>query len=396
MTNWAMSREQMSADELWRLQSNLQLNPGYQREGRLWSRERQQLFADSVVNGFDVPPIYLHRLSPPQIEDGSLRTYAVIDGQQRLRALWNFLDGLLTLPVDARLLSEGSGDNDVAAPGGLGNMGIADLKAHRPDLYAAILNYKFAVTVVSTDDVSLIEEMFFRLNEGVPLTPAEKRHRGELLRRQLEDMLVTRGALEIYRPRNRRRSHEDLLLRLLYLESEYELGSEFPDLKKRALDDFAASFGNAVLGVPDPPDEAQRKADELGRLASRVLGVLAAMNRVFEVEDRRLTGSSWFLTYYLLFRHLMENGDPLPTLSDIERFWDEIENLNGAEEDRMSRDQLEGIEAAGALPATTTGSYFAARVDLLLRYHRGQVDLVTPAPAEEVEKNDGDDSGRGV
>lgn len=96
-------------------------------------------------------------------------------------------------------------------------------------------------------------------------------------------------------------------------------------------------------------------------------------------QDRRLTGGSWFLTYYLLFRRMLNDADPLPTLRGIEIFRDEIEALNGREEDLMSLDQLEGLEAAGALPATTAGSYSAARVDFLLRYHRVQVDLVSPA-----------------
>lgn len=35
-------------------------NPKYQREAGIWSKEKKQLFIDSLLNGFDVPKIYFH------------------------------------------------------------------------------------------------------------------------------------------------------------------------------------------------------------------------------------------------------------------------------------------------------------------------------------------------
>ena len=45
---------------LWR--SAIQEKPPYQRESSVWSLEKQQLFIDSLLNGYDVPKIYLHDL----------------------------------------------------------------------------------------------------------------------------------------------------------------------------------------------------------------------------------------------------------------------------------------------------------------------------------------------
>ena len=38
------------------------LQPSYQRQSEVWGEEKRQLFIDSLMNGFDVPKLYFHRL----------------------------------------------------------------------------------------------------------------------------------------------------------------------------------------------------------------------------------------------------------------------------------------------------------------------------------------------
>lgn len=90
MSDLRITRQLMPVQELLRSEKALQLDPGYQREGGIWTRDRQQLFIDSILNGFDVPPLYLHRLRPPEFRDGLAANYAVVDGKQRLEALVSF------------------------------------------------------------------------------------------------------------------------------------------------------------------------------------------------------------------------------------------------------------------------------------------------------------------
>ena len=58
---------------------------GTERESGVWSTEKKQLFLDSLFNGFDIPKIYLHDLrgNDPRYD------FAVIDGKQRLHAIWD-------------------------------------------------------------------------------------------------------------------------------------------------------------------------------------------------------------------------------------------------------------------------------------------------------------------
>jgi len=58
--------------------------PEYQRQARLWSLEKKQRLIDSILIDIDIPKIYLNQTKDDQFE--------VIDGQQRLWAIWDFLD----------------------------------------------------------------------------------------------------------------------------------------------------------------------------------------------------------------------------------------------------------------------------------------------------------------
>lgn len=58
--------------------------PDFQREPHLWTLKDKQLLIDSILNDVDIPKLYLH-------ETGK-GFYEVIDGQQRLWAIWEFID----------------------------------------------------------------------------------------------------------------------------------------------------------------------------------------------------------------------------------------------------------------------------------------------------------------
>ena len=80
-------------------------DPSYQRAADAWTLAQRQRFIDSLLNGFDVPKIYLHDLRGQH----PTKVYAVVDGKQRLTAIWAYLDGGFPLADDFRIS---------AAPGG--------------------------------------------------------------------------------------------------------------------------------------------------------------------------------------------------------------------------------------------------------------------------------------
>jgi hypothetical protein len=94
----------------------IDMEPPYQRRGRLWSPTDKAYLIDSIVNGFDVPKIYMADFT---WGDSPLNRqqlpYAIIDGKQRLEAIFDFFEGDIVLNADFEFI-----ENPALALGGLG------------------------------------------------------------------------------------------------------------------------------------------------------------------------------------------------------------------------------------------------------------------------------------
>ena len=77
----------------------IKLDPPYQRAGGVWNIEKKQLLIDSLLNDFDIPKIYFHSYTRNQ-ETNSEFSHSVIDGRQRLEAIWEFIEGRFSLASD--------------------------------------------------------------------------------------------------------------------------------------------------------------------------------------------------------------------------------------------------------------------------------------------------------
>ena len=73
--------------------SRFELAPSYQRQSEVWGEEKRQLFIDSLVNGFDVPKLYFHRLALQRDKP----IFAIVDGKQRLEAIREFVNDKVAL-----------------------------------------------------------------------------------------------------------------------------------------------------------------------------------------------------------------------------------------------------------------------------------------------------------
>jgi len=138
--------------------SKIDPKPPYQR-GAVWSLERKQLLIDSLLRGYDIPKIYLRMLSTNDKYESE-----VVDGQQRLRTIWEFLDS--TFPLGRESVDFDNMDN-------LDGKYFKDLSSDQQDLILS-----FSLTISEIRDATDIEvrELFLRLQEGASLTPPEKRN----------------------------------------------------------------------------------------------------------------------------------------------------------------------------------------------------------------------------
>lgn len=131
-------------------------NPDFQRPA-VWSTSQKQLLVDSILREYDVPKMYWRKLSSKP------ERYDVVDGQQRLRAIWSFVDGGFSLPVNAEPV-----DDQVTA--GCKYDTLPD------DLRIRFDTYALDVVVLEDTDENEVREMFLRLQNGTSLKAQEKRN----------------------------------------------------------------------------------------------------------------------------------------------------------------------------------------------------------------------------
>lgn len=145
----------------WR--SAIDIDPPYQRPADAWDRRRQQRFIDSLLNGYDVPKFYLH-----DVRGGPRPTiaYTVVDGKQRLTAMWSYLEDGFGLADDFVSTSTPPGLEGMPRP--VAGMRFSDLP---PPWRTALRTTYLSVVLIQDSTLDEIEELFARLNSGVPLAP---------------------------------------------------------------------------------------------------------------------------------------------------------------------------------------------------------------------------------
>ena len=84
---------------------DIQVNPKYQRNGGIWTKEKKQLLIDSIINRYDIPKLYFHKFDRKKEQTAGKR-YAIIDGRQRLETIWEFINGGIALAEDFQYLKD--------------------------------------------------------------------------------------------------------------------------------------------------------------------------------------------------------------------------------------------------------------------------------------------------
>lgn len=144
-----MRSERRALDKLYKRRDRYEI-PDWQRD-KVWTAEKKRKLIDSVLRGWKLPKFYFQKTNESPDE------FDVVDGQQRLTAIWDFLDGKLTLsPTTA------------ADFGGATCKDLPDSVSDRFDDY----EIEYDEITNATDEE--VREFFQRLQEGLPLTSSEK------------------------------------------------------------------------------------------------------------------------------------------------------------------------------------------------------------------------------
>src|SRR5215475_892941 len=96
----------------WRAANSLELTPKFQRRG-VWSSAARSFFIDTLIRMMPVPPIYIRRV---QAKGAEGLVNEVIDGQQRVSAVLDFIDGKYSLSKNLSSEWAGKGFRDLSPP----------------------------------------------------------------------------------------------------------------------------------------------------------------------------------------------------------------------------------------------------------------------------------------
>jgi len=267
--------------------TKIDMNPPYQRHGRLWSRADKSFLIDSIVNEYDIPKIYMADFTYGNVRlNKTGLPYAIIDGKQRLEAIFEFYSGEVRL--DDEFVYQQSPHLR------LGGLGYTDLAKNYPEVADIFRNHPLSVVHVITDEQERIDELFVRLNRSKPLTGAEIRN---AMSGPLTEIIRLLAGHELFKLRvkftTKRAQDKNAATKLLL----FEYNSKLVETKRNNLDRFAKS--------------AKKEPREKIELAiRRVIDTLDRMSEIFLPGDPTLRSAGLFPVLYWFVRQMDSRRDP--------------------------------------------------------------------------------------
>lgn len=267
-------------------------NPDYQRPA-VWTNAQKQLLIDSILRDYDVPKIYLHKK-----QDG---TFSVIDGQQRIRAIWEFYDDGFSLPRNAEPVH----GIDVAGK----KYSELDM-----DISTIIDAYNLDFVILDTQNEDEIREMFLRLQNGTTLKAQEKRNAMPGRMRDFVRQLTTHEFFSKVSFSNSRFTHDQVAAQLTLLA----LKKSICNIKDRDLNVMYESYKDFN------PSSSEAKS---------IYRILDYLNRMFPAKSPELKRYS-VISLFILIMDLMPNYDIRDREADIAKWYIEFETARAEDEQK--------------------------------------------------------------
>jgi len=259
----------------------IDMDPSYQRRGRLWSDTDKAYLIDSILNGYDVPKIYMADFSWGSSKLNAKKLpYAIIDGKQRFEAIFDFFDNKVSLNDDFVYLPNPSLK--------LSGLGYKDLVTNYPQIAEEFDNFNLDVMSVAAQAVGPINELFVRLNRSKALTGTEIRN---AMSGPDPEVIRQIGKHEVFTTNvtfaGKRGADLNAAAKLLVFEYQ----GKPVETKKTNLDAFVKDV-----------EKRDERGKKLELSARRVVDVLTGMSEIFLPHDKLLGSSGVFPVYYWFVR----------------------------------------------------------------------------------------------
>jgi hypothetical protein len=205
----------------WIETDEIDLQPEFQR-GMVWGRDKQQLLIDTIFRNWQIPPVFV-------ISDDITFKKEVLDGQQRLRSIFDFYKN--EFPINGRHQPSNE------ALERLHGMYYSELPVESKRQF---LNFSLRVFEITKYSEGEPFELFYRLNQSVKLTSAERRNtfHGETrtqVKSLVQFMEVQGYNRELIGFNNSRLSYHDVIARLCFVleQKSFEVKITDKDITNR-------------------------------------------------------------------------------------------------------------------------------------------------------------------
>ena len=222
--------------------------------------------------------LYLNRKQLP---------YAIIDGKQRLEAIFDFYDSRVVLNKDFTYIEQPQLQ--------LGGLGYKDLKERYPQVAELFDQYNLLIIAVSARTEAPIKELFVRLNRSKPLTGAEIRNAMSGPAPEVIRQIAKHEFFEVNaRFTDSRGQDQNAAAKLLFFEHSNSL----QETKKTSLDTF----------VDRAIQDSAGRVELAGR---KVIDILDEMQEIFLPKDPLLGSAGQLPVYFWFIRNCSDADYPV-------------------------------------------------------------------------------------
>ena len=291
-------REPYPLSTLCGLKNNIDTRPDYQRPA-VWKLSNKQLLVDTILRGYDIPKFYW--------KENNKDNYEVIDGQQRIRTIWDFHENKFKLAKDIDQID----DEDIS------NKHYKELSINMRKKFDMYLIDIVIVYDVEKDDET--REMFLRLQNGMPLRAQNKRH---AMVGNMRDFVIKISKLPFFTEKvaykDNNLAHESTAAQLILLE----INGEPTDVRNSNLNNMY---------------KKEKGFDENSTIAKKIKKTISYLDSVFENKTPELQ-PYYVQTMYMMISKLLENHVIDNLEKDIFNFFLKFDKFRNSEKEKKEKD----------------------------------------------------------
>ncbi|RLI99115.1 MAG: hypothetical protein DRP00_00105 [Candidatus Aenigmatarchaeota archaeon] len=297
----------------------------YQKAPGIWTKKMEQHLIDSILRGYPVPPIIIHKKGDKKF---------IVDGQQRWFTIMKFAN-------DELELSKEYSEDIIADNGGKTKYSeLSDEWQNRFDSYPITLYY------LEDYNDEEIRSTFLRLQEAKPLTP------GERLNAYPGDIVLAVRKLG---------DHEFFYKSIAIGVNRYgniKLAATFLYLEKEGIKDISPQYLYEFF-------KHNRNLSETSKEYKKVKKTLDYLRKAFDSRTPELRSEAWVVSVYLLASRLIEEYVVTGKHRDLKEFLVNFYSLVEKAKEGGDKELLDFREAV--MKGTTMRDAIDLRLKIMLK-----------------------------